>query len=139
MTGWELVGYDVLVGLLLVLVATGAIPVLAGAMTFLTIPFHAVKNHYKKAAPCLPRVAIVVPAWNEGAVIGESIDRLMALDYPPERLRVYVVDDASTDNTPDVILEKAAIYSGRVFHLRREKGGEGKAHTLNFGIRVCIP
>ena len=138
MTGWELVGYDVLIGLLLVLVATGAIPVLAGAMTFLTIPFHAFKNHYKKAAPCLPRVAIVVPAWNEGAVIGESIDRLMALDYPPERLRVYVVDDASTDNTPDVILQKAAVYPGRVFHLRREKGGEGKAHTLNFGIRVVL-
>jgi cellulose synthase/poly-beta-1,6-N-acetylglucosamine synthase-like glycosyltransferase len=138
MIDWGSVGYNVLQVFLLLLVATGAIPVLSGAFTFLAIPFAAGKNHYKKAAPFMPRVAIVVPAWNEGAVIGESIDRLMALEYPPERLRVYVVDDASTDNTPDVILAKAARYPGRVFHLRRDKGGEGKAHTLNHGIRVIL-
>jgi cellulose synthase/poly-beta-1,6-N-acetylglucosamine synthase-like glycosyltransferase len=123
---------------LLLLVATGAIPVVAGALWFLAIPFHAVKNHYGKARPYLPHVAIVVPAWNEGAVIGTSVDRLMALDYPRSSLRIYVVDDASTDNTPDVILGKAAQYPGNVFHLRRDKGGEGKAHTLNHGIREIL-
>ena len=132
------IGYAVLQALLLVLVATGAVPVLAGAISFVVIPFHAFKNHYGKAAPRTPNVAIVVPAWNEGAVIGASIDRLMALDYPLERLRVFVVDDASTDNTPDVIQAKALEYPGNVFHLRREKGGEGKAHTLNHGIRVIL-
>jgi cellulose synthase/poly-beta-1,6-N-acetylglucosamine synthase-like glycosyltransferase len=135
---WALVGYNTLVVVLLILVATGAIPVLSGAFSFIAIPFSAVKNHYRKAAPYLPRVSIVLPAWNEGAVIGESIDRLMALEYPPECLRVYVVDDASTDNTPDVVLAKAAAYPGQVFHLRRDKGGEGKAHTLNHGIRVIL-
>lgn len=123
---------------LLVFVATGAFPVLTAAYSFLAIPFHSVRNHYRKAAPYFPRVAIVVPAWNEGAVIGTSIDRLIALDYPLDRLRIYVVDDASTDNTPDVVLAKAAQYPGSVFHLRREKGGEGKAHTLNHGIRVVL-
>ncbi|CAN5494630.1 glycosyltransferase family 2 protein [Lacisediminihabitans sp. H27-G8] len=123
---------------LLLFVATGAFPVLTAAYSFLAIPFHSVRNHYRKAAPYFPRVAIVVPAWNEGAVIGTSIDRLIALDYPLDRLRIYVVDDASTDNTPDVVLAKAAQYPGSVFHLRREKGGEGKAHTLNHGIRVVL-
>ena len=54
-------------------------------------------------APCepiFPRTAVLIPAWNEGAVIAGSIDRLMAAEYPPESLRVYVVDDASTDDTP---------------------------------------
>lgn len=119
---------------LLALVATGAIPVLSASVAFLAIPFHAVINHYGKARPYLPRVAIVVPAWNEGAVIGASIERLMALEYPRENLRVYVVDDASTDDTPDVVLAKAALYPDNVFHLRREQGGQGKAHTLNHGI-----
>ncbi len=123
---------------LLLFVATGAFPVLTAAYSFLAIPFHSVRNHYSKAAPYFPRVAIVVPAWNEGAVIGTSIDRLISLDYPLDRLRVYVVDDASTDNTPEVVLAKAAQYPGSVFHLRREKGGEGKAHTLNHGIRVVL-
>lgn len=124
--------------LLLGFVAVGAIPILATLYQFLAIPFHSVINHYKKAAPYLPRVAVVVPAWNEGAVIGASIDRLMALEYPIDRLRIFVVDDASTDSTPDVVKARELLYPGSVFHLRRDKGGEGKAHTLNFGIRRIL-
>ena len=138
MNDWATIGLRTLEVALLVFVATGALPVLAAAYSFLAIPLHAVKNHYGKAAPYLPRVAIVVPAWNEGVVIGASIDRLMALEYPRESLRVYVVDDASTDETPRVVRAKAEQYPGSVVHLRREKGGEGKAHTLNHGIRVIL-
>ncbi len=122
----------------LILALTGLIPVIAAAATFVVIPFHAFINHYGKAKPYLPRVAIVVPAWNEGAVIGASIDRLMKLDYPREALRIFVVDDASTDLTPDVVREKEALYPGNVVLLRRDKGGEGKAHTLNHGIREIL-
>lgn len=132
------IGYTILLVVLLVFVATGAVPILATLYQFLAIPFHAVINHYKKAKPYLPRVAVVVPAWNEGAVIGASIDRLMALEYPRKSIRIFVVDDASTDNTPDIIRQKALDYPGSVFHLRRDKGGEGKAHTLNFGIRRVL-
>ncbi|GGM17059.1 hypothetical protein GCM10011594_41430 [Nakamurella endophytica] len=125
-------------GLCLVLVALGAVPVAVGAYQFLLIPLHAWRNHYRRAAPYLPRVAVIVPAWNEGAVIGRSIDRLMGLEYPESALRVYVVDDASTDDTPEVVLGRAARYPGRVFHLRRAKGGQGKAHTLNHGIEIVL-
>jgi cellulose synthase/poly-beta-1,6-N-acetylglucosamine synthase-like glycosyltransferase len=135
---WGSIGYMTLLVVLLVFVAVGVVPILATAYQFLAIPFHSVINHYKKAAPYLPRVAVIVPAWNEGAVLAASIDRLMRLEYPRSRLRVYVVDDASTDDTPEVVLGKAAQYPGSVFHLRRDKGGEGKAHTLNHGIRVVL-
>lgn len=135
---WLDIGGLILATILVVFVAVGAVPAFTMAYQFLLVPFHARFNHYAKAAPYLPNVAVVVPAWNEGAVIGGSIDRLMALEYPPERLRVYVVDDASTDETPDVVLDRAAKYPGRVFHLRREKGGEGKAHTLNHGLRRVL-
>lgn len=130
--------YNVLTVVLLAFVATGAIPILATLYQFLAIPFHAGINHYKKAKPYLPRVAVVVPAWNEGAVIAASIDRLMALEYPRSNLRIYVVDDASTDDTPDIVIAKALEYPGAVFHLRRDRGGEGKAHTLNFGIQRVL-
>ncbi len=135
---WWLLAHRVLLVILLCFVAIGAVPILATAYQFLAIPFHAFKNHYKRAAPYLPRVAVVVPAWNEGAVIGASVDRLMSLEYPRDRIRVYVVDDASTDDTPDVVKAKALEYPGAVVHLRRDKGGEGKAHTLNHGIRIIL-
>src|SRR6478735_8035874 len=104
------VGIWALVVICLVLALTGLVPVIANFIVFAVIPFHAFINHYGKAKPYLPRVAIVVPAWNEGAVIGASIDRLMKLDYPREALRIYVVDDASTDDTPVVVTDRAAQY-----------------------------
>lgn len=128
----------IIVVIALVCALAGAIPALVMAMQFLLVPVHGYINHYRRAAPYFPNVAVIVPAWNEGAVIGASIDRLMGLEYPEGRLRIYVVDDASTDDTPDVVRAKADEYPGAVFHLRRDKGGEGKAHTLNHGIRHVL-
>jgi cellulose synthase/poly-beta-1,6-N-acetylglucosamine synthase-like glycosyltransferase len=123
---------------LVVLVLVGAVPMLAASYQYLLVTLHFRRNHYRDVAPYFPRTAILIPAWNEAAVIGASIDRLVQLEYPPDALRIYVVDDASTDDTPDVIKAKAAEYPGQVVHLRRDKGGEGKAHTLNHGLRIIL-
>jgi cellulose synthase/poly-beta-1,6-N-acetylglucosamine synthase-like glycosyltransferase len=118
------------------LVLAAAMPLLAGCYQCLLAQLHVFRrSDVPDDDDLLPRVAIVVPAWNEAAVIARTLDTLMRLDYPADRLRVYVVDDASTDETPAVVLGKAEEYPGRVFHLRREQGGEGKAHTINHGLR----
>ena len=129
---------DVLDWVLVLFVMVGAVPMLAAAYQYVLVTVHFRRNHYRACAPYFPRTAILVPAWNEAAVIGASIDRLMQLDYPPDALRVFVVDDASTDDTPDVIKAKAVQYPGQVVHLRRDKGGEGKSHTLNHGLRTIL-
>jgi cellulose synthase/poly-beta-1,6-N-acetylglucosamine synthase-like glycosyltransferase len=112
--------------ILVAIVIAGAMPLIAGCYQFLLSGLNGYAGVWRRdgvpGVP-LPRVAVVVPAWNEAAVIGRTLDTLMALDYPPDRLRVYVVDDASTDATPDVVLGKAAEDPGRVFHLRRAQGG----------------
>ncbi len=123
---------------LVVLVMTGAVPLAAASYQFLLIGLHHFRNHYGEVAPVFPRTAILIPAWNEALVIGGSIDRLVRLEYPPERLRIYVVDDASTDETPELVQAKARQYPGQVFHLRRENGGQGKAHTLNHGMEIIL-
>ncbi|MEM6704056.1 MAG: glycosyltransferase family 2 protein [Acidobacteriota bacterium] len=114
----------------------GVVPVVAGLYQYLLLPFSAFATHLEKADAFLPRVSVLIPAWNEGAVLGTTIERLLALDYPSDRLRIFVVDDASTDDTPAVVIEKAKLYPGRVQHVRRVSGGEGKAHTLNYGLDV---
>jgi cellulose synthase/poly-beta-1,6-N-acetylglucosamine synthase-like glycosyltransferase len=126
----------VLEGFLTFFVLAGSLPLLAGCYQFALAGFHRFRLNTSEPLEREPNVAVVVPAWNEAFVIGRTIDTLLSLDYPRERLRVYVVDDASTDETPDVVRAKAAKYPGRVFHLRRDKGGEGKAHTLNHGLRI---
>jgi cellulose synthase/poly-beta-1,6-N-acetylglucosamine synthase-like glycosyltransferase len=124
--------------LLTAIVLTGVLPLLVGSLLFLLVAFRFRWNHYGKCEPWFPRTTVLVPAWNEGAVIGPAIDGLMQLDYPPEALRVLVVDDASTDETPQVVRAKAERYPGQVVHLRREKGGEGKAAALNHGLRLAL-
>jgi cellulose synthase/poly-beta-1,6-N-acetylglucosamine synthase-like glycosyltransferase len=124
--------------ILLATVLAGAAPQLAAAWGFLLAACHFFRNHYAACAPVFPRTAVVIPAWNEGAVIGESIDRLMRAEYPRESLRIFVVDDASTDDTPLVIKAKETQYPGQVVHLRREEGGQGKAHTLNHGLAIIL-
>jgi cellulose synthase/poly-beta-1,6-N-acetylglucosamine synthase-like glycosyltransferase len=116
----------------------GATPVLASLLQYSLIGFHSFRQHYRKLKPYYPRTTVIVPAWNEGAVVGATIDHLVGMDYPADRLHVVVVDDASTDETPDVVRAKEAQYPGRVKHLRRERGGEGKAHTLNHGIAYVL-
>jgi cellulose synthase/poly-beta-1,6-N-acetylglucosamine synthase-like glycosyltransferase len=120
---------------LAVLVLVGALPLVAGCYQSAVAGLHRFRRGAAPALVAEPRVAVLVPAWNEAAVIGRTIDTLLRLDYPADRLRVYVVDDASTDATPDLVRAKADEHPGRVFHLRREQGGEGKAHTLNHGLR----
>src|SRR6218665_1792893 len=134
---WQLV-YDILQVVLIIFVATGAVPVLTAAFHFLMVPVHALVNHYGHADAYFPRVAVVIPAWNEAVVIGATVERMLQLAYPADRLRIYVVDDASTDNTPEVMAGLVTANPGRVFTLRREAGGQGKAHTLNHGLEIVL-
>jgi glycosyltransferase involved in cell wall biosynthesis len=133
--------HDLIVGgewALVAVVLAGAVPELAAAWQFLLAAGHFWRNHYGACEPVFPRTAVLIPAWNEGLVIGASIDRLIAAQYPPQSLRIFVVDDASTDDTPAVVKAKEAQYPGQVVHLRREHGGQGKAHTLNHGLAVIL-
>ena len=124
--------------ILTLFVILGSIPLFTSLYQFSLVGIHGIKNHYKKAEDYTPNVAIIVPAWNEANVIGNTIERLYEMDYPKHALRIFVVDDASTDETPTVVINKHKKYPKSVFHLRREKGGEGKAHTLNHGINIIL-
>lgn len=47
----------------------------------------------------LPRITVIVPAFNEGALVGSTIRHLAAADYPADRLEIIVVNDGSDDDT----------------------------------------
>ena len=77
-----------------------------------------------------PAVSIIVPAYNEAKVIGQTITSLLAQEYQGP-LEIVVVDDGSPDATSAVVREqfgsdrRVAMY---------EKPNGGKASALNFGI-----
>jgi cellulose synthase/poly-beta-1,6-N-acetylglucosamine synthase-like glycosyltransferase len=129
---------DLAIGVLVGLVLVGALPLVAGCWQYALIGLHGFRNHLDKVEDITPRTAVIVPAWNEASVIAATVDRLVDMDYPEDSLRVYVVDDASDDGTPEILQGKQEEFPGRVFHLRREQGGQGKAHTLNHGLDVVL-
>jgi glycosyltransferase involved in cell wall biosynthesis len=76
----------------------------------------------------LPLVSVIVPVFNNGRFIGPALESLFRQTYPEERREIIVVDDGSTDNTPEVLKK----YGQDIFHIRQEH--KGIAGARNAGI-----
>ncbi len=89
-------------------------------------------------APCtayLPPVTIIVPAYEEEALIAAKIRNLAAIDYPPKLLAIEIHADGCTDRTC-LIAEKAiaAVNSSHRFALFNHPENRGKIALLNEAI-----
>lgn len=78
-----------------------------------------------------PGVTILIPAYNEEAVIGKSVSDALEVDYP--ELEVLVLDDGSKDETA----EQARIggHGDRRLEVIRDPVNRGKAEQLNIGFK----
>jgi peptidoglycan-N-acetylglucosamine deacetylase len=79
-----------------------------------------------------PRVAVLIPAYNEEKVIVRTIRSVMMSNY--KNIRIIVIDDGSKDNTYEVARNAypADIASGRLTVLTKPNGG--KADALNYAL-----
>jgi glycosyltransferase involved in cell wall biosynthesis len=66
-----------------------------------------------------------MPAYNYATWVAKAIDSVLAQDYPADRLELIVVDDGSTDGTPEVL----AGFGDRIRTVRRVNGGLNAATT----------
>lgn len=78
----------------------------------------------------LPLVSIIVPVFNGERHLRESLDSILAQTYP--RTDIIVMDDASTDATPQLVAE----YGDRVSH-HRQKRNKGQFANVNDGIALA--
>ncbi len=81
-----------------------------------------------------PRVAVLIPAYNEETVIVRTVRSVLNSDYP--NLHIIVIDDGSSDRTFEVAKAAytAEIASGRVQVLTKPNGG--KAAALNYALEL---
>ena len=78
----------------------------------------------------LPTVTILVPAKNESIVLPNIVESLFHLDYPASHLDIWIINDASTDNTRQRLEKLQSQFSAlQVYH--RETSGGGKSGALN--------
>ena len=81
-----------------------------------------------------PNLSVVIPAFNEGAMVARSIDSVASANYPPGRLEIFVIDDGSRDDTWQHIQAAAARHPGLVTALRFPEN-RGKRAALEAGFR----
>lgn len=74
-----------------------------------------------------PMITLTVPAYNEEATIGATLDHLLRLDYPADRRLIVVISDASTDRTDEIVRG----YADRGVELVRLRERRGKSAAEN--------
>ncbi|MEO5705957.1 MAG: glycosyltransferase family A protein [Alteraurantiacibacter sp.] len=72
------------------------------------------------------RVSVIIPAFNRADLIGATLDSLLAQTRPPAE--IVLVDDGSTDGTPDVV----SAYGSSVRLIRQENAGAAAARNHGF-------
>ena len=82
----------------------------------------------------LPRLTLIIAAYNEEAVIARKVEESLELDYPRNLLQVLVVTDGSNDATPDIVSR----YAHRGIELvHRREPPPGKMAASNRAVRFA--
>ncbi|WP_172653452.1 glycosyltransferase [Legionella fallonii] len=130
--------YSFLYYLCLTMALTGIVPVVVFFIEHNLAGLYAFVNHFGKCKNYCPRVAVLIPAWNEALVLEHTINILLMIDYPLDNLRLYIIDDGSTDNTQELLKKKHLEYPQNIINVYKEGGGNGKAHAINYGLNVVL-
>jgi GT2 family glycosyltransferase len=77
------------------------------------------------SGPFLPSLSIIVAAYNAEDTIESCLQSILALDYPPTKVEIIVVDNASTDQTAAILSR----YSRRLKILRETMRGPAAARN----------
>jgi cellulose synthase/poly-beta-1,6-N-acetylglucosamine synthase-like glycosyltransferase len=80
-----------------------------------------------------PSVTILVPVFNEQNTVDKTIQSLLKLNYPEDKLKIMIVDDGSKDNTWEIVKK----YNNHPQILLHQKENGGKYTALNYGIANC--
>ena len=96
---------------------------------------NSVSKQHKKEIVVLknfPKVTVAIPVWNEEKSIISTLECILNLDYPLDKLEIIIVDDKSTDNTVGVV--KKFISKHKNILLIEHSKNKGKAGAMNTAL-----
>ena len=79
-------------------------------------------------ANAIPRVSVLIDTYNHERFIERAITSVLEQDMPMDDVEILVVDDGSTDRTPELISR----FEPRVRLIRKPNGGQASAFNLGF-------
>ena len=83
----------------------------------------------------LPTCTVIVPAYNEGKLVLDTLRSLVANHYPKEKLQIFAIDDGSKDDTWQWMLEAKKQLGDRIDIYQQPKN-MGKRHALYHGFKT---
>jgi hyaluronan synthase len=83
----------------------------------------------------LPTITVIVPAYNEGKLVYDTLHSLAASDYPQEKIQILCIDDGSKDDTWQW-MQKAYNEIGNCINLHQQPKNLGKRHALYHGFNI---
>lgn len=97
-------------------------------MTYLEKRRHIVHNPEHLELAHYPTVTIAIPCYNEEETIDKTVKSLIALNYPKDKIKIFLIDDGSKDNTWNII--KSFENGSNIFAFQKENGGKHTALNL---------
>jgi Glycosyl transferase family 2 len=76
-------------------------------------------------------LSVLVDTYNHQGLVEKALRSVLDQDYPPDGFEIIVVDDGSTDSTPEIVRQ----FEPRVRLIRKKNGGQASA--FNTGIPEC--
>lgn len=73
----------------------------------------------------LPTITFIIPAYNERDWITQKIQNTLALDYPKDKIEIWIVTDGSSDGSQQIAEQFSEV---QVWHQSERKG---KIHAMN--------
>ncbi|MFY0712977.1 glycosyltransferase family 2 protein [Seonamhaeicola sp. NFXS20] len=81
----------------------------------------------------LPKITVIVPAYNESQQVFDTLMSLNKSDYPKDKIQLISVDDGSKDDTW-LWMQKAKTILGENLELHKQPKNMGKRHALYYGF-----
>jgi glycosyltransferase involved in cell wall biosynthesis len=81
-----------------------------------------------------PLVSVIMPTYNGAEFVGESIESVLAQTYEP--IELAIVDDASSDDTPEIVADYARRHPDRI-RFRQFEGSAGPCRRRNDAIDLA--
>ena len=79
----------------------------------------------------VPTVTVIIPLFNEGASLEETLRTVLASDYPRDKLKIVVVDDCSSDDS----FELARKFASDQLSVKRNENNVGKRRSIIDAVR----
>lgn len=84
-----------------------------------------------------PKVSILIPTYNEEAIIRLKLKNLIKVRYPQDRMEIIVVDSNSQDQTLKIMNTFLKQHPEANIKILTENARQGKAAALNFALKQC--